>query len=195
MSSLSPENERRMNNMVNRGIVTAVDYAKAVCRVQIDSLETDWLPFGSVRMGKVKVWNPPHVGEQVYLISETGELETALVLGSFAYDDQPNPSQSPDILLIRCDDGAEFSYHHANHELSIHLPDNSKTILYSHDVFVDCHTANINANRFAVSANHLNFTADSCDIDAHLTINGIAYNSHTHKNVQTGKSSTGGVNV
>lgn len=139
MSSLSPENERRMNNMVNRGIVTEVDYANAVCRVQIDSLVTDWLPFGSVRMGKVKVWNPPHVGEQIYLISETGELETALVLGSFAYDNQPNPTADAATVAMHCDDGAVFSYNHATHQLTIDLPNDSKTAIRSDVVTIDCH--------------------------------------------------------
>lgn len=188
MSSLSPENERRMNNMVNRGIVTEVDYANAVCRVQIDSLVTDWLPFGSVRMGKVKVWNPPHVGEQVYLISETGELETALVLGSFAYDNQPNPTADAATVAMHCDDGAVFSYNHATHQLTIDLPNDSKTAIRSDVVTIDCHNAHIHADDFNLSANR-------AAIDAELIINGIPYNEHTHKKVQTGNSLTGGVNA
>lgn len=195
MSSLSPENERRMNNMVNRGIVTAVDYANAVCRVQIDSLETDWLPFGSIRMGKVKVWNPPHVGEQVYLISETGELETALVLGSFAYDNQPNPTIDENMVAIYCDDGAVFSYSHATHNLTIDLPNDSKTTVRSDVVAVDCYTASIDADSFHVSADSAVIDASQCDINANLVINGTPYKAHTHRNVQSGKSSTGGVNA
>lgn len=195
MSSLSPENERRMNNMVNRGIVTAVDYSRAVCRVQIDSLETDWLPFGAVRMSKVKVWNPPHVGEQVYLISETGELETALVLGSFAYDSQPNPTTDENLVAIYCDDGAIFSYSHATHNLLIDLPNDSKTHIRSDVVAVDCHHANIDADSFNVSADSVVIDASRFDINAELVINGTPYNDHTHKDVQSGKSSTGGVNA
>lgn len=195
MSSLSPENERRMNNMVNRGIVTEVDYANAVCRVQIDSLVTDWLPFGSVRMGKVKVWNPPHVGEQVMLISETGELETALILGGFDYDDQPNPSTDGNVIAIHCDDGAAFSYNHDSHLLTIDLPNDSKTAIRSDVVTIDCHTAHINADDFNVSADSAAIDANKVNINANLVINGTPYNDHTHNKVQTGNSSTGGVNA
>ena len=126
--------------------------------------------------------------EQVYLISETGELETALVLGSFAYDNQPNPSTDGNVIAIHCDDGAAFSYNHDSHLLTIDLPNESKTAIRSDVVTVDCHDAYIHADDFNLSANR-------AAIDAELIINGIPYKDHTHKNVQSGRSSTGGVNA
>ncbi len=69
MNTSPIENERRLQSFINRGIVTDVDHANARCRVQIDGLETDWLKFAAARIGKVKIWNPPCVGEQVSLLA------------------------------------------------------------------------------------------------------------------------------
>jgi phage baseplate assembly protein V len=39
--------------------------------------KTNWLSIGHARMGLVKDWNPPSVGEQVVLLSPSGDLSQA----------------------------------------------------------------------------------------------------------------------
>lgn len=194
--------ERRLQSFVNRGIVTQVDYAGALCRVQIDGLETDWLKFSASRLGNVKIWNPPSVGEQVFVISETGELETALVTSSFDYDDQPMPSANPDTFEIHCDDGAAFIYNHATHNLSVRLPDDSTTQLNTSrlqisasDVAVACDNYHVNCSAYSIDCQSYTLNSQTNNQNGVYTINGQPYLDHNHNGVKSGPSSTGGVNA
>lgn len=202
MNTLSPEHERRLQSFVNRGIVTDVDHADARCRVRIDSLETDWLKFSASRLGKVKIWNPPSVGEQVLVISETGELETALVTSSFDYDEQPMPSANADTIELHCIDGAVFSYNHATHALSVSLPDDSTTTLRSSRlqisataVDIDCATYRVACDTYRLDCQSYTLNSQTNNQNGVYTINGQPYLSHNHNGVKSGPSSTGGVNA
>lgn len=202
MNTSPIENERRLQSLINRGIVTDVDYAAARCRVQIDGLETDWLKFASTRIGKVKIWNPPCVGEQVLVISETGELSTGLVTTSFDYDDQPMPSTSVDTFEIHCDDGASFVYNHATHNLGVTLPNDSVTTLVSsriqisaRDVSFDCTNFNVNCSSYSLGCQSYSLNSQHNQQNGTLTINGQPYLDHNHNGVKTGAGNTGGVNA
>lgn len=202
MNTSPIENERRLQSIINRGIVTQVDHAAACCRVQIDGLETDWLKFTSARIGKVKIWNPPSIGEQVLVISETGELSTGLVTTSFDYDDQPMPSANADTFEIHCDDGASFIYNHATHNLGVTLPDDSVTSLVSssvqisaRDVAFDCTNFNVNCSTYTVGCQSYSLDSKTNNQKGTLTINGQPYLEHNHTGVKSGGSSTGGVNA
>lgn len=202
MNNTSPDLERRLQSFVNRGIVTQVDHKAARCRVQIDGVETDWLKFSSARIGKVKVWNPPCVGEQVHVVSDTGELATAVVTSSFDYDDQPMPSASADTFEIHCDDGASFIYNHATHNLSVSLPDESVTTLVSKrvqvsasNVAIDCDHYHVNCSAYVVDCQSYTLNSQSNSQRGTLTINGQPYLGHNHSGVESGSSRTGGVNA
>lgn len=202
MNNISPDTERRLQSFVNRGIVTDVDYDAARCRVQIDSLITDWLPFTSARIGNVKIWNPPCVGEQVLVISETGELSTGLVTTSFDYDDQPMPSSNPNKIVMRCKDGAVFSYDHSAHKLSVSLPDDSTTTVDSSrirlsatDVDVNCDNYRVSCSTYAVNCQSYSLDSKTNSQNGVYKINGQPYLEHGHKNVKNGSSVSGGVNA
>lgn len=202
MNTSPIENERRLQSFINRGIVTDVDYANARCRVQIDGVETDWLKFSATRIGKVKIWNPPCTGEQVLVISETGELSTGLVTTSFDYDDQPMPSANADTFEIHCDDGATFIYNHATHNLGVTLPDDSVTTLVSsrvqisaRDVSFDCTNFDVNCESYSIGCQSYTLDSQHNNQKGTLTINGQPYLEHGHKNVRAGSDNTGGVNA
>lgn len=201
MNTSPIENERRLQSFINRGIVTDVDYANARCRVQIDGLETDWLKFSATRIGKVKIWNPPCVGEQVLVISETGELSTGLVTTSFDYDDQPMPSANADTFEIHCDDGATFIYNHATHKLGVNLPNDSLTTLVSKrvhvsasDVVIDCDNYHVNCSTYAIDCQSYTLNSQQNNQNGTFIINGQPYLGHNHNGVKTGAGNTGGVN-
>lgn len=202
MNNTPTDLERRLQSFVNRGIVTQVDYKTARCRVQIDGVETDWLKFSSGRLGKVSIWNPPHIGEQVLVISETGELSTGVVTHSFDYDNQPMPSSSPDTIELHCADGATFIYNHSSHQLGVTLPDESVTTLVSRrlqvsasDVAIDCDNYHVNCSAYAVDCQSYNLNSQTNNQKGTLTINGKPYLGHNHSGVESGPSSTGGVNA
>ena len=202
MNTSPIENERRLQSFINRGIVTQVDYGAARCRVQIDGLITDWLPFTSTRIGNVKIWNPPSVGEQVLVISETGELETGLVTTSFAYDNQPMPSTAPNTIEMHCKDGAVFSYDHDTHKLSAMLPDEATTTIHSSHILlsaasvaVDCTNYYVSCTAYDIDCQSYTVNGETINQNGELIINDQPYLEHGHKNVKAGSDTTGGVNA
>lgn len=202
MNNTPPDLERRLQSFINRGIVTEVDYAAARCRVQIDSLVTDWLKFTAARIGNVKIWNPPSVGEQVLVISETGELETALVTTSFDYNDQPLPSANANTIEMHCKDGAAFIYNHNTHTLSVSLPDDSTTQINSNRIEISANDVSISSTNYSVACTAYAVDCQSYSLNSQsnsqngvLKINGQPYLGHKHSGVESGSSSTGGVNA
>lgn len=173
MSTLTPETERRLGNLTNLGIITAVDTTRGLCRVRIGDNITDWLPFGCGSHGAVRFWNPPSIGEQVRVSSLDGELENAFVSSALPTPNTPHAHDSSDVLALDLPDGAQFVYDHSSHRLSITLPAGS---------LVD------------LSADIINLTARSTlNLNGTLMINGKPYLGHQHTGVQGGPSISGGV--
>jgi len=101
---------RAIRNIIRTGIVTDIDLAGGLCRVQTGGMQTTWLNWLTSRAGRSRVWWAPSVGEQVLILAIGGELDTAFVLPSIFSDDQPAPSASPDALHIAFPDGAVIEY-------------------------------------------------------------------------------------
>jgi len=202
MNTLPTESERRINNVINLGIATDVNYDDATCRVEIDGNKTDWLPFGAARMGNVKIWNPPSVGEQVMVVSENGEIDTAVVTNSFDYDSHPMPSRNPSSIEMHCKDGAIFSYDHDAHKLDVRLPNASTTNVKSNVVNVSADDINFSASNirmsctsYAIDCSDYTLDSSSNNHNGTMVINGQPYLNHNHSGVKSGPSSTGGVNA
>lgn len=101
---------RLLRNLIRTGIVTEVDTARALCRVNTGGITTDWLHWLTPRAGRSRTWWAPSVGEQVLLLAVGGELDTAFVLPGIYSDDNPAPSASADALHISFPDGAVMEY-------------------------------------------------------------------------------------
>ena len=101
---------RLLRNLIRTGIVTEVDTARALCRVETGCITTDWLHWLTPRAGRSRTWWAPSAGEQVLLLAMGGELDTAFVLPGIYSDDNPAPSASADALHISFPDGAVIEY-------------------------------------------------------------------------------------
>ncbi len=66
------ELERRLANVVRMGRVVEVDAARGLVKLQAAGLTTDWLPW-TTQAGEVNVFIPPSVGQQMMLVSPSGE--------------------------------------------------------------------------------------------------------------------------
>lgn len=66
------ELERRLANTVRMGRVVEVDAGRGLVRLQVAGLTTDWLPW-TTQAGEINVFIPPSVGQQMMLISPSGE--------------------------------------------------------------------------------------------------------------------------
>ncbi|MBY8066964.1 phage baseplate assembly protein V [Vibrio fluvialis] len=121
--------QRRLANMIRRGKVHSVDFTQTPPRVRVDygvnnateqPAITDWLPWISGRASTSRVdWEPLSVGEQVLILSESGELSSGVVVPAIASANNAVPSTSPDEHVTRYNDGTTFTYNRKTHTLSI----------------------------------------------------------------------------
>lgn len=112
------ELSRLVENLLRIGTIAEVDHPAARCRVQTGGLLTGWLPFMPHRAGNTRTWDPPTVGEQVLVLSPSGEPAGGLVLTGIYSDARSAPSQSPDDHVIDYPDGARIAYNHATGALT-----------------------------------------------------------------------------
>ncbi|MGL4355654.1 MAG: phage baseplate assembly protein V [Aeromonas popoffii] len=113
--------ERRVEQMVVRGKIHAVDCATKKVRVAYgDNSTTDWIEWKPVRSGHVTIWSPPQVGEGCTVISD-GDINLGEVfLGSY-HNSMPAPSSSPDDTVMKFPDGTVFTYNMASHKLTLEV--------------------------------------------------------------------------
>lgn len=104
------ELERAIRNLIRSGVVTEVDTAQGLCRVQSGGIQTTWLNWLTTRAGRSRTWWAPSVGEQVLLLAIGGELDTAFVLPGIFSNDNPAPSASADAWHVAFPDGAVIEY-------------------------------------------------------------------------------------
>lgn len=92
------DSERRHAGTVEFGKVHEADYAKARVRVLIGDEEDDsghlvtgWLPMPGVRARNDFDWHPLEVGEDVVVLSASGEIQNGLVIPAGVYSEE-NPA-------------------------------------------------------------------------------------------------------
>lgn len=188
------ELQRLIDNLLRVGTVTAVRSGQ--CRVQTGELETNWRPYLVPRAGHTRTRQRPTLGEQVLLLSVSGDLRNAYVLPAIyqAAMDEPLPGDDdPDLDRIEYPDGAVLEYRPSTGEL---LANGIKTARISASVSVILDTpltectqdlkvgGGIECSQGVTVGTEL--TASSA------TIGGIAFGSHSHGGVENGPGTTGG---
>lgn len=142
---------RLITNLIRIGTIEQIDVDQARVRVKSGENITGWLPWLTRRAGATKDWNPPTIGEQIILLSPSGDLAQAIVLGSLYSDENPAPKNSNDLYHLVMPDGSFLTYNHIEHSLLIevlgiselHITGNTKIIIDS-DAHINI-TGNLNA--------------------------------------------------
>lgn len=182
-----PDLERRTANQIRYGTVLAVDLPNARVRVKSGEIETAWLPWSTGRASSAKRrWDPPEVGEQVMMLSPSGDLRQALVLsGVFKQSaGAPNSNANKDTTVYG--DGTVIEYDRATHTLLADLGD-SKIKADRTEVLLQ------------VGSVKISITASGIAITGNVTITGttLAHNgknvgsTHAHSGVTAGPTNTG----
>ncbi|WP_459782387.1 phage baseplate assembly protein V, partial [Photobacterium sp. R1] len=115
--------QRRLANMIRRGRVHSVDFTMSPPRVRVEygkQAVTGWLPWMGGRASSSKTqWEPLDIGEQVIILSESGDLSAGVVMPSIPDAQSPVPSTSPDEHVSRYEDGTTLTYHRKKHTLTV----------------------------------------------------------------------------
>ena len=95
--------ERRVAGMVRHGAVSEVDMANGLVRLTIapeadQAFLSPWIPYGQIAGPStgLKVHTPPVVGQNMTLVSPSGDLRQAVALPMTWSDQAPSPGQGPD---------------------------------------------------------------------------------------------------
>ncbi|STR05784.1 phage baseplate assembly protein V [Hafnia alvei] len=121
MSDMEGDLQRRLANIVRRGVIHSTQHGKLPkCRVSIGELITDWLPLCQGFSGGFRSdVNPCTVGDAVTVLSEGGDLNNGRVFPGWATGGAPVPEGSESEHITVYGDGTEVRYDREAHALTI----------------------------------------------------------------------------
>lgn len=100
------EVERRNRNRKRTGKIAEIDYEKGLARVELSTQEgktylSAWMPWKEVASGGIKSHIPPTRGEQVDVVSESGDLTDAVIDMSVPSSTNPRPHNGPEAVITK----------------------------------------------------------------------------------------------
>ncbi|MDN4572676.1 phage baseplate assembly protein V [Pandoraea cepalis] len=208
---MDAELNRLIANLIDTGVVIDVQYKPLRVRVDINGRETDWLTCLQPACGAVRIWAPLSKGEQVTVLSPSGELGNGLVLRGIPSDAFDSPSEDPNEFMIAFPDGARIVYNHATGTLdatgltdanvqgsgkaTVDLPDAEFTgnVLVKGTLTVDkLLTYNGGMSGQGGEDGKTVIRGAITHQDGDLSSNGVVLHNHDHGNVENGGGRTDG---
>lgn len=122
---------RLLENLIRFGTVAEVQHAPPRVRVKTGELTTTWLPWLAFRAGADQEWDPPTSGEQVLLLSPSGQLANGVAVTGLFSDNIPANGDRAALHRRTYSDGAVIEYDSESHHLSAVLPAGGTTDLVS----------------------------------------------------------------
>ena len=188
MQPTPTELQRLIDNLIRIGTVTAVRSGE--CRVKTGDLITNWRPYITERAGNNRTRHRLSIGEQVMLLSVSGDLRNAYIVGSLnaaAADEPLSDDDNPDLDRTEYADGAVIEYNPATGSLTA---SGIKTATISASVTVKLITPLVECSQALKVGSTIEaggkITAPSAKIG------GIEVTTHKHGNVSTGNGTSGG---
>lgn len=150
------ELERRIDNIVQVGVVSEVNHKAGLCRVSFGERTSPWSPWIMPRAGKDKEYWHPDIGEQVLYFSPFGDGSEGFVQLGVMSDRMPLPKDAGEGVHIReYEDGSRFLVDRINHVLDIRDSHGSYIRMVDGDVVVK-------------SVRHIHFNSSEPHIPPHL---------------------------
>ena len=205
------ELQRRLSNVVRIGTVADLDVTAARVRVQYDEASdgtpavTRWLQWGVRRAGPDRTWWAPEVGEQVVVLSPSGDLSQGIVVCSLWQNAYPANGSDADVSRIDWSDGSWAEHDRGTGRVVVRATGDLvgeaggvATLESPTRVEVNAPQINLNGN---VSAYALGLTgggglpgnaviAGSVTATGDVTGGGVSLESHRHGGVERGGGST-----
>lgn len=159
---------RLIENLIRLGTIEEIDLSAKSCRVRSGKLLSNWLPWITLRAGTTRTWNPPSIGEQVLILSPSGEPAGGVILMGIQSALHPTPSSSADEHVTVYPDGAHIAYNHFTGAL---VASGLQTALIqaATQVTVDCPAVHVTG---------------TVTIDGDAIISGISFLQHVHPDPQ-----------
>lgn len=160
------ELERRLANVVRHGIIFAADYDAARVTVQYatdddgNAVTTTWLPWLTHRAGSAIEWWAPEVGEQVVVMSPSGELAQGVVYPALYSTAHPAPSSDPKVRRTNYGDGSFVEYDENTHAMTVTV--NGGDVLLNTTGNLD---AAVGGNAEVLAGGQANVTANGINLD------------------------------
>lgn len=147
--SLSEMN-RRLANLIRLGTVIEADYQKARVKIQIGPITTQWLPWITSNASHSKNWNAPEIGEQVLVLSPSGEMSQGTVIRGIYQKKHTAPNNNVDVQHMEFKDGSTINYDRANHHFNLDVTKAGNITLK-----VGSSTIEINQEKIVLKANKI----------------------------------------
>lgn len=113
---------RLLENIVRFGTIEAVQMQPPRVKVKSGNIATTWLPWLNLRAGADREWDPPTIGEQVVLLSPSGNLAQGVVLTGLFSDLIPANGEREGLHRRTYRDGAVIEYDSIAKHLRATLP-------------------------------------------------------------------------
>lgn len=113
---------RLLENLIRFGTIAAVQMVPPRVKVLTGTLTTAWLPWLNPRAGADREWNPPTEGEQVLLLSPSGQLANGVAITGLFSDHIPANGDRPGLHRRTYRDGAVIEYDSIAKHLRATLP-------------------------------------------------------------------------
>lgn len=165
---------RRLENLIRNGTIAEADYPAARVRVKYDvdangsDVLTGWLPWSTSRAGSAIDWWAPEVGEQVTVLSPSGDMALGVVLPSIYQTAHPAPTNDPNKRLVNFGDGSFVEYDRTAHKLTVTV-NGGDTVLNTTgnlDAAVGGNaTVNAGGNAEVDAGGHAKVTANNIELD------------------------------
>ncbi|HCB1081004.1 TPA: phage baseplate assembly protein V [Klebsiella variicola subsp. variicola] len=179
---------RLLENVVRTGTVTEIDEKKWRVRVQSGGLEATWLRWNAQRAGAFKIWLPPSIGEQVWILCLGGNTDVAFIGGSLYSNDNPAPGASRNEMVVTAPDGASFRYDAESGALQVK---GIQSAVVEASVKITLDTPEVECTNLLTTKN-LNVTeggemhGDIAHTGGAFTSNGVQVDDHNHGGVERG---------
>ena len=116
----------RLARLIRTGSVASVDHEHHTCEVTVGSLMLKDRPWLTTRAGTDKTWWAPSEGEQVLILTPSGQEGSAVVLPALYSDTNPPPAprggDPSDTTTTEMSDGAILEYANDTHRALLSLP-------------------------------------------------------------------------
>lgn len=179
--------------LIQFGLVDSVDLGERTCVVAIGEILTAGIAWLEHRVGAMKIWCPPAVGEQVALLCPDGDIAGAVVIGALPSDANPAAGDSSTVV-IEMADGSRITFDPEAHALDAVLAGDGK-------VRVEAKSITLIADQVHIEG-ELQVTGDaSFDAGIHaagqiasdddVKAGGISLKAHIHDKTQPGSGVSG----